>query len=196
MPRLETDRLLLRPPEYSDVPGIVRYLGDYEVAKNLANVPYPFSEADGRAFVTRSHEKRAMGEGFTFAILDKDSGAFMGICSLALADGRYKLGYWLGKPFWNQGFGTEAVKRLVAFAFRDLKVDTVWANWFDDNPVSGRILSGLGFEPVESYMRHARARETPVICHRTLLRYDAYRRKRPAHLFPAARDHALGLMEA
>jgi len=178
MPRLETARLILRPPEYSDVAAIMEYLGDYDVAKNLASVRHPFGEADARAFVTKAHERRALGEGFCFAVLDKDSEAFLGCASLRLDDGRYKLSCWLGKPFWNQGYATEAAKRLIGFAFKDLKADQLWASWFADNPASGRVLSRLGFATVEPYWRESLARGKSVACIRTTLTREAFGRKK------------------
>jgi len=179
MPRLETFRLLLRPPEYSDVPAITNYLGDFEVSKNLGDVRHPFTEADARAFVTGAHEGRALGEGFCFAILDKESETFMGCCRLTLADGRYKLSYWLGTPFWNRGHMSEALHKLIAFAFHDLKVDQVWASWFADNPASGRVLEKLGFRPVETYLGPSLARGTSAPCNRTTLLRTEFGRKRP-----------------
>jgi len=190
MPRLETSRLILRPPEYCDVAAIAEYLGDYDVAKNLASVRHPFDEADGRAFVTRAHERRALGEGFCFAILDAKNEAFMGCCRLTLADGRYKISYWLGKPFWNRGFATEAVKKLIAFAFRDLKADQVWASWFADNRASGRVLEKLGFSVVEPYWRQSAARGRPVACIRTTLTREAFGRKKARAVKPAQRVEA------
>ena len=178
MPRLETARLILRPPEYSDVAAITNYLGDFEVSKNLGDVRYPFNEADGRAFVTSAHEHRVLGEGFCFAILEKDSETFLGCCRLKRAEGRYKLGYWLGKPFWNRGIATEAARKLAAFAFHELRVEQVWASWFADNPASGRVLEKLGFRPVETYMGPSLARGVSAPCNRTTLLRTEFGRKR------------------
>lgn len=187
MPRLESERLYLRPPDYCDVAAITRLIGEYDVAKNLAAVPHPYSEADGRAFVTMAHEKRALGEGFCFAIFDKESDAFLGCCALTLSNGRYAIGYWLGRPFWNRGYASEAVKALVAFAFHVLKVEQVWASWFDDNPASGRVLEKLGFRVVETYEGASLARRGAVPCHRTtLLREDFGRRKAPRRVMAEA----------
>jgi RimJ/RimL family protein N-acetyltransferase len=179
MPRLETERLILRPPEYSDVPAITRYLGEFDVSKNLGDVCHPFNETDARAFVTAAHERRALGEGFCFAILDKESEDFFGCCRLTLAEGRYKLGYWLGKPYWNRGYATEAARKLAGFAFHDLKVDRIWASWFADNPASGRVLEKLGFRPVETYLGPSLARGASVPCNRTTLLRAEFGRKRP-----------------
>jgi RimJ/RimL family protein N-acetyltransferase len=179
MPRLETERLILRPPEYSDVAALTRWIGEFDVAKNLASVPYPYSEADGRAFVTKAHEQRALGEGYCFAILEKENGAFLGCCGLHLKDGRYEVGYWIGKPFWNCGYCTEAVRKLIGFAFHDLKATNVWAGWFHDNPASGRVLEKLGFLPDGGEPRGCRARGQDVYCHMTALTREDFGRKRP-----------------
>ena len=48
---LESDRLILRPPRPSDIPALTVWLGDYDVAKNLARVPHPYGEADAEDFV-------------------------------------------------------------------------------------------------------------------------------------------------
>ena len=180
MPRLVTDRLLLRPPEFRDVPEIATWIGDWDVAKNLASVPHPYSEDDAREFITRAVEKRALGEGFYFAVTRKEDGVFMGCCGLQLKDGRFELGYWLGKPFWRQGYATEAAKRVVSFAFHDLKATDVWAGWFEDNPASGRVLQKLGCRPDGEAPRGSLARGSEVACRLMTLTREDFGRKRAA----------------
>ena len=180
MPRLETERLLLRPPEFRDVPAIATWIGDWDVAKNLASVPHPYREEDAREFVARSVEKLAHGEGYCFAIERKLDNVFMGTCGLHLEDGLFELGYWLGKPFWRQGYATEAAKKVVSFAFRELKATSLWAGWFCDNPASGRVLQKLGFRPDGAAPRGSLARGHEVTCHRTTLTREEFGRKRAA----------------
>jgi ribosomal-protein-alanine N-acetyltransferase len=144
---LETDRLLLRPPEFRDVPAIATWLGDYDVAKNLAPRA-PSLSRGGCARIRRPRvEKPRHRRGLLLRHHAQGDGVFMGCCGLHLKDGRFELGYWLGKPFWGQGYATEAAKRVVSFAFRDLKATSVWAGWFHDNPASGRVLEKLGCRP-------------------------------------------------
>jgi len=50
---LETERLLLRPPKAADISQFVPLLNDFEVAKNLSRVPYPYTEDDACAFIVR-----------------------------------------------------------------------------------------------------------------------------------------------
>ena len=113
---LQTERLVLRPPEAKDVPRFVPLIADFEVAKNLSSVPHPYSEEAGYAFMERSAARRARGEDYAFAVLRRDDDEYIGACGVH-PDRNWEFGYWIGKPFWGTGYATEAARRLVAFAF-------------------------------------------------------------------------------
>src|SRR5215469_12515291 len=110
--RLETERLLLRPPEPRDVPAIVTWIGDWDVAKNLSRCPHPYIEQHAQEFLARAAEGRAKGTDFNFAITRRGDAQYMGQIGLHLKDGRFELGYWLGKPFWGSGYASEAARRV------------------------------------------------------------------------------------
>lgn len=177
---LESERLLLRPPGRRDIPAIVPLANDYDVAKNLASLPHPYTAQDGENYVVSAEEKRAAGTGFAFAITRKSDGVFMGGIGLTLKDGSFEFGYWLGKPYWKQGYATEAARRLVAFAFDDLKADTVWAGWFHDNPRSGNVLTKVGCMPNGFQKRHSLARGMDIGCNITTLTRRIYYGRRAA----------------
>ncbi|MBQ2314223.1 MAG: GNAT family N-acetyltransferase, partial [Treponema sp.] len=54
-------------------------------------------------------------------------------------------GYWLGKPFWGQGFMTEAVKEMVRHAFEDCGMNKIWAGYYEGNERSRRVQEKCGF---------------------------------------------------
>ncbi len=169
---LESERLILRPLRPSDVPSMAAWLSDYDVAKNTSRVPHPYSENDAEAFLAM-----AAGGNHVFAIQRRDDGLFMGCTGLSPSDDN-ELGYWLGKPFWGQGYATEAAQRLVRFAFDDLRQDRLHAGWFYDNPASGHVLAKLGAHHNGSHMRDCRARGRALLCHDMLLtRADFQQRK-------------------
>ena len=159
---LETERLLLRPPKAADISQFVPLLNDFEVAKNLSRVPYPYTEDDACAFIVRMASALAAGTGYVFAILLKP-GMFIGLCGLH-PDSGWELGYWLGKPFWGRGYATEAGRRVVKFAFEDLKAEALRASWFHDNPASGHVLAKLGFQPAGDGEITSLSRGGPVLC--------------------------------
>jgi ribosomal-protein-alanine N-acetyltransferase len=167
--RLETQRLLLRPPVAADIPAFVPLIDDFDVAANLSRVPHPYSEAAAREFIERSAQGRAAGTDFNFAVTRKDGGAWLGCCGVHLKDKEFEFGYWFGKPFWGQGFATEAARGLAAFAFDELRVPGLVAGWFFDNPASGRVLEKLGCTPHGAEQRDCLARGHAVYCHKVKL---------------------------
>ncbi len=178
MPSFETERLLLRPPEASDANAVARWLGDFDVSRNMAAVPYPFSLTDAEALIAKAGDRLAKGEAYAFAIEHKQTHELLGMVTLRLSEGFYKLSCWLGRPYWDFGYATEATRKIAGFAFNTLKAETVLASWFDDNAASGRMLTKLGFEPVGDYHRESLARGEVVLCHRMALHREAFGRKR------------------
>jgi [ribosomal protein S5]-alanine N-acetyltransferase len=169
---LESERLILRPPRPCDIQSMTVWLSDFDVAKMTSRVPHPYNEGDAEDFLARKVEHR-------FAIERKSDGVFLGMTGLH-ADEGYEFGYWLGKPFWGFGFATEAAHRLVLFAFEALKLETVHAGWFYDNPASGHVLAKLGARHNGSAMRDCRARGRAVLCHDMLLTRADFLRKQAA----------------
>jgi RimJ/RimL family protein N-acetyltransferase len=182
MPSFETERLILRAPEASDASAVARWLGDYEVARNMATIAHPFTEDDATALIAKAAEGLAKGEAYAFAVEHKQTRELLGMVTLTLSEGFYKLSYWFGRPYWGFGYATEAARKIVAFAFNTLKAETVLASWFDGNPASERVLEKLGFVPVADYRRENRARGSLTWCHRMALHRENFGRKRSGRL--------------
>jgi RimJ/RimL family protein N-acetyltransferase len=159
---LETERLLLRPPERRDISALVPLIGDYDVAKNLSTVPHPYAESDAIEWISHLDERRERGDAFQFGVTRKNDGAYMGGCGLHLKDGEY---------------ATEAARGVLEFAFAELRVPEVWAGWFHDNPRSGNVLSKLGFVSKGFEARSCMARGMDVGCNIVTLRGDAFERR-------------------
>jgi len=178
--RLETERLLLRPPEASDIAAMVALANDYDVAKNLSRLPHPYGEDDAKSFIAHADEGRAKGSDFNFAIIGKRDDAFMGVVGARLRDnGLFEIGYWLGKPYWGQGYATEAARKLAGFTFHALKATKVTAGYFHDNPASAHVLEKVGFRPDGASQRDCLARGHTVYCLGMLLERENFGR-RPA----------------
>ena len=178
--RLETERLLLRQPEASDIAAMVALANDYEVAKNLSRMPYPYGEDDAQSFIARSEESRARGTDFSFVITRKADGTLLGGCGAHLRDnGFFEIGYWLGKPHWGRGYATEAARKLAGFTFHALKATKVTAGYFHDNPASAHVLEKVGFRPDGASQRDCLARGHTVYCLGMLLERENFGR-RPA----------------
>ncbi|MDO5656910.1 MAG: GNAT family N-acetyltransferase [Paracoccus sp. (in: a-proteobacteria)] len=144
-PVIDTERLRLRPLRGSDAGLIALYAGDRRVAEGTRAIPHPLPPGAAEAFVARAQaEDRAED---VWAIDGKDAGLaeLLGIVSLTrIDDDQSELGFWVGPGFWNTGFATEAVEALLGA--NPHRSRTLFAEAFQDNPGSARVLSNCGFE--------------------------------------------------
>ena len=64
-----------------------------------------------------------------------------------------ELGYWIARPYWNQGLCTEALRAMVAWCFNVKGFQVLWSDFFVDNPASSRICSISGIREHPSSIR-------------------------------------------
>ena len=57
-----------------------------------------------------------------------------------------ELGYWIGKPYWNSGYATEASRAVLKYGFEVLGLNRIHASHFRRNPASGRIMEKIGMK--------------------------------------------------
>jgi [ribosomal protein S5]-alanine N-acetyltransferase len=163
---LETERLLLRPPEARDAITFSVQLFDYEVSKNLSSAPYPYWIRDAKALIAKSEGGRARGDNHIFAIARKSDSYAIGTIGIGWKDEAYTLGYWVGRSYWGCGVATEAGRAIVPFGFEIFEPEEIRAGRFVDNPASGRVLTKLGFVEtgaIEDYPSKARGASAPCI---------------------------------
>jgi RimJ/RimL family protein N-acetyltransferase len=176
-----TQRLILRAPTLTDMPAFVAILNDYDVAKNLQRVPRPFTDSLFVEALTRTDQERRNGSAYRLAVTRAMDGALIGMCSAERGKhGAWEFGYWYGKPYWGQGYATEAAWPMIRFAFEDLQAESLTAGWFDDNPASGAVLHKLGFAITSVASVPCLARGCEVLSNRTLLTRDGFARKKAA----------------
>ena len=142
---LRAPRLVLRPLALADAPRIAEFVGDLDVARMLARVPHPYRQADAEAWIASQATPEGSAKEAVFAAaLD---GALVGACShiFGKTAGSAEIGYWVGRPYWGQGYATEMTAALLrhGFAARGLGVTTV--SHMIDNPASAAVIAKLGF---------------------------------------------------
>src|SRR5579863_6287754 len=135
---LRTARLLLRSLEREDVPAMVRLAGAMEIAATTLNIPHPYAEGDARTFLAKASEDFRAGRSVSFAISALQGRELCGAVGLNIAEPHWhaELGYWIGVPFWNKGFATEAARAAVAFGFQMLGLHRIFAHHFAGNTAS------------------------------------------------------------
>jgi RimJ/RimL family protein N-acetyltransferase len=143
-PLLGTERLSLRPPEEADLDSMVAGLNDWEVARFLARVPFPYSRTDAEAFLEAT--RRAEDAGTDRNLVIEMDGRVIGCLGLAGIRAGNEFGYWLARPDWGRGIATEAGRAFLDHCFESFGLDFVRAGAFADNPASLRVQWKLGFE--------------------------------------------------
>jgi [ribosomal protein S5]-alanine N-acetyltransferase len=146
-PTLTTPRLVLRPFSLEDAPRVQLLAGVREVAENTMAIPHPYPDGAAEAWIGSHQEAFEKGESLTFAVCLRDGGDLTGAVGLMLSlpDRSAELGYWIGVPYWNRGYATEAVWALVRFGFESMNLHRIHAGVFTGNPASIRVLLKIGF---------------------------------------------------
>ena len=146
---LTTERLVLAAPDETDVPRLATLANDWDVASRTAAIPHPYDEDDARRFLTDVVPAQTV-----WAVRLPGEGLIGTVGLRAQGPGAASLGYWIGQPYWNRGYATEAARAAVAHALAH-GVTRIEAGYFAENPASGRVLARLGFvETGRSVFRH------------------------------------------
>jgi RimJ/RimL family protein N-acetyltransferase len=141
-PTLETERLILRRPDAADIEAIVTIAGDWEIARRLARIPHPYGEEDARFFLDR-----VVPNEWVWAVTLRGTGELVGMVGLTPgpSEDTAELGYYVDRWHWGLGIATEAARSVVNYGIQVLGLRRITSGYFLDNPLSGRVLSKLGF---------------------------------------------------
>ncbi len=157
-PILNTERLLLRPFKLEDASEVQRLAGERDIAANTAVIPHPYEDGMAEEWIFSHSKGYEEGTALNLAITQKDNdtsqetlliGA-IGI-SIDLTEKIGELGFWIGKPYWNKGYCTEAAKEVLMYSFNDIGLKSIHAFHFGRNPASGRVLQKIGMQYEDSF---------------------------------------------
>ena len=137
---LQSERLILRRLRLEDAEDFVRLLAeDREAILMMSRMPYPCTEAAAREWIAMHTQP-----GAAFAVTRRVDVALLGMIGFAGLPEMPGVGYWIGRPFWGQGYATEALRLVIGYA-RHLGAKGLQAETFPDNPASARVLAKCGF---------------------------------------------------
>jgi [ribosomal protein S5]-alanine N-acetyltransferase len=129
----------------TDLDSLVTNANNINVWNNLRNYfPHPYTIEAGNEWL----EKTIDATPIVNLAIDVDGVAIGGI-GLILNSDVYvmsaEIGYWLGQDYWGKGIGTEAVRLMVEYAFYYFDIVRLYAEVFETNKTSMRILEKNGF---------------------------------------------------
>jgi RimJ/RimL family protein N-acetyltransferase len=163
-PRLRTDRLTLRAPEPGDAPTLAALANDFDVARMTTRMPHPYTLRDAETFVSRLQGAGATSRTF---LIEADQVGPAGLIGFFTEPGAplAEVGYWLGRPYWGQGYATEAAEAALVWAAEGWGRRAIQSGHFVDNDASGRVLCKAGFlytGVIDRRFSRARGEPTPT----------------------------------
>jgi [ribosomal protein S5]-alanine N-acetyltransferase len=144
MKTLETERLLLRSWTLNDLDDFYEYARDPDIGPNAGWEPHADKAVSARilqSFIEKDE---------VWAIVYKQNNKAIG--SLGLHPDRMRegingkmVGYVLSQDYWGKGLMSEAVKRIIQFAFEETDVDLLSVRHYPFNQRSRRVIEKCGF---------------------------------------------------
>jgi [ribosomal protein S5]-alanine N-acetyltransferase len=143
---LQTERLILRPYALSDIPALLPLIGSREVAATTLRIPHPYTESYAQEFINGAQADLSSGKGLRLGSVVRENGPLCGGIGMRIEpDHRHaELGYWIGPPYWGNGYATEAATAVLKYGFETLGLHRIFASHSTNNPASGKVLQKIG----------------------------------------------------
>lgn len=142
-PILETERLIIRPGSDQDLREVHLLQSLPEITRfNTAAIPATIRETEVVLSSWISDPNHLV-----FALETIDRKEFLGLIGMKLGREKYRnaeIWFKIHSAFWNKGFTTEAVKRIIRFGFEELKLHRIEAGCAVENAGSIRVLEKVG----------------------------------------------------
>lgn len=148
VPKLETERLIIRAFTENDVDDLFEYASDEDVAAFLVWDPHK-SKADTFEFLRMSKEVFQNSDIIDWGIELKENGKLIGGISIRKWNDANRcgdIGYVLSKKYWGKGITTEALKAVIQFGFEVLNANRLEAHCDEVNSASYRVMEKAGMK--------------------------------------------------
>jgi len=145
-PILETERLVLRPFQISDAARVKALAGAPEIYRTTLNIPHPYEDGMAEKWIASHASQFYQGDGVSLAITLKADGLLIGATGLhaTLRHQRAELGYWIGVPYWGNGYCTEAAVTIIRYGFDVMNYHKITSSHMEWNLASGRVMQKAG----------------------------------------------------
>ena len=156
MPKIETQRLLLRAIKRSDLDDMFEYSSDPRTSKYLLWTPHKNKDYT-KDFIELILAKYKSKEYNDWAIIYKKTGKMIGTCGFTRIDednSIVEIGYVINPEYWGMGIATEALQTVMAFSFEQLNVNRVECKFMFGNEASLSVMKKAGMK-LEGYQRDA-----------------------------------------
>lgn len=148
VPRLETERLILRKITLDDAKDIFEYAHQIEVSEFLLWSPHQ-SIQDSINFIKFAEDKFVNDGWIIFGIELKEKSKLIGTIDIRgwkEVNNCADTGYVISKPYWNKGITTEALRTVIKFCFEELHLNRLEAHCEEENIGSWHVMQKCGMK--------------------------------------------------
>lgn len=148
-PIIETDRLILRPFDILDSKRVQELAGHRKIAKTTLNIPYPYKDGMAEMWISTHIDSFNKKNEITYAVVKKDTNELIGAISLLTINRIHRkaeLGYWIGVPYWRNGYCSEAANAIIKFGFKNINLNRIFGLAFENNIPSWRVMEKIGMK--------------------------------------------------
>ena len=152
MPRLETERIVMRRVSLDDIDDMYEYAKDATLTKYLTWSPHP-DKAYTFEYVSYLQSRYKSGEFFDWAVTLRDGGKMIGTCGFTRFDFQHnsgEIGYVISSDYHGKGIATETVSEVIRFGFERLGLNRIECKFMIENAASRRVMekNSMTFEGV------------------------------------------------
>jgi len=148
---IETERLILRDIRMEDIQEYYeRLFGDGDVCRYLLFDPHQ-DIGESLQSIEKTLRRYEEGRCYRWGIALKSDDSLIGVIELLRFDEETdtcSFAYMLGCDYWNQGYGTETLKAVIAFAFEELEISRIIVDHMAENPASGAVMRKAGMQHI------------------------------------------------
>ena len=160
-PVIEAGRFILRPLRKSDAGLLAMYAGDKRVAEATQSIAHPLPPGATEAYIARAQSQDRTGDVWVMDGSMHDHAEVLGVVWLERMDrSQSEINFWIAPAFWNTGLASEAVRAMVSA--NPHQANTMFAEVFQDNPASARVITNTGFEYLGDAEAYSVARDAAV----------------------------------
>ena len=165
--KIKTQRLVLKRPDKTINKSVFASLvGDWDIAKWLSDVPYPYTEKHAEKFI-----KRSSPDDLRFSIFYDE--ILVGGVGVSFEEhNQLDLGYWVAKDYWGNGFATEASEGLIDYVKNETEFKAITACYVKGNNASAKVLKKLGFIEIGECEEYFLSRKETMSCVDLILNLD------------------------
>jgi len=150
IPTLTTERLVLRPLRHSDATAVAALAGDRRISDTTLTVPHPYELHHATGWISThalGHNAGLSTVWGVFVRTPSGEGPLVGAIGIVYSrHNTAEVGYWMGVPFWNRGYTSEAAGAVLRYGFgqRTPPLQRIDAHHFLGNDASGKVMERIG----------------------------------------------------